>query len=92
VKNLAHSFARQGGRALAECKADYDGSCIEFAGDFQSAFGGRLVYFETPDHQIWRYHCAVEIDGLIHDLWSGVPVPKEEFARAIGATAWEYTT
>jgi len=91
VENLAHKFATKGG-TLEQCRADYDGACIDFAGDFESAFGGRLVYFETPNNPEWRYHCAVAMDGIIHDLWHTEPMPIDQFAQAIGATSWEYTT
>lgn len=89
-KNLAFEFARKGGRTIDQCRADYDGACIDFAGDFAEAFGGRLAYFETPFSPEWRYHCAVEIDGAIHDLWRDSAMPIKEFAEAIGATEWDY--
>lgn len=92
MKNLALEFATQGGRTLEQCRKDYDESCIDFAGDFESAFGGRLVYFETPGNDRWRYHCSVMINGLIHDLWQTEPMGLLDFMDKIGADSWEYTT
>ncbi len=68
--NLAQKWVLDSGRTLEEVRAEYDGSCIDFSGNFLDAFGrGRLAYFNDIGHPKWRYHAAAEIDGMIHDLW-----------------------
>jgi len=89
--NLAHVFVESLGRDLLEVKEEYDGMCIDFAGDMIDWLGyGRLVYFETPLHPNWRYHAAAEIDGIIHDLWEDEPLELTAYMKKIGATGVDY--
>lgn len=91
MKNLAHEWATQNFLSLAQARKDYEGMCIDFAGDCQAAIGGRIAYFETPKNPVWRYHAAIEIDGFIHDLWrDGPPIELVLFMEAIGSTQVEY--
>jgi hypothetical protein len=88
--NLAHEFAKTQGTSIEVARVLADGSCIDFAGDLIDHLGkGRLAYFELPYHPQWKYHAAVEVDGMIHDLWrdESEPVPLPEYERFIGGTA-----
>lgn len=89
-QNQAFDFCASLGKTVAEARADYDGCCIDFAGDFVTARGGRLAYFRTPLHQKWCYHASPLIDGFIHDLWTDNPMPLAEFILHIGAENVEF--
>lgn len=90
MNNLAHKFAGTVG-GIAVAREQYDGACIDFAGDLEDFLGkGRLAYFDAIFHPEWRYHCALEIDGLIHDLWQERPMPMSVFMDVIGASEVEY--
>jgi len=88
--NPVHAYCQQMGKTVEQMQAEYAGGCIEFAGELMHFAGrGRMAYFLTPRHPLWRYHAAVEIDGLIHDLWHGC-IPLEQFIPMIGADGVEY--
>ncbi len=90
--NLAHAFALKGYKNLDEAREDFDGGCIDFAGDFVDSLRpkARLAYFETPLNSRWRYHAALELDGWIHDLWADRAMPLDAFMARIGATEVDY--
>jgi hypothetical protein len=92
MNNLAHDWVASIPKTLAEARADWEGQCIDFAGDLEAAVGvGRIAYFETPDNEVWKYHAALEIDGMIHDLWhDGPALPLAEYMNTIGASTVEY--
>ena len=91
--NLAHKFVHNIGKDIKGCRDEYDGSCIDFAGDMIDWLGqGRLAYFETPHNPRWRYHAAVEWRGFIHDLWQEEAMPLDCFMEKIGAIKVEYPT
>jgi hypothetical protein len=89
--NLVHANFIARGMTLEQARAGYEGCCIDAAGSFIDTTGiGRLAYFETPFNLKWRYHAAVEIDGMIHDLWGDEPLPLTEYMQQIGATEVDY--
>jgi hypothetical protein len=91
--NLAHQFVISQGKCVAGTREEFDGACIDFAGEFiDSIQRGRLAYFETPDNHNWKYHAAVVIDGIVHDLWEEHPVPLDFFMPKIGASSVDYTS
>lgn len=90
--NLARSWIVRCGKTVEQALCEYDDACIDFAGDFLGTVGrGRLAYFETPDNPKWRYHAAVEIDGMVHDLWTEEVMPLDEYMAHIGANKMDYT-
>lgn len=91
MRNVAHQFCQDMGKTIASVRKEYDGACIDFAGDLIDHLGrGRVAYFETTLNLRWRYHAAVEIDGVIHDLWGNEPMPLAVFTKHIGACEVEY--
>lgn len=91
--NLAHQFAQSLGLTVEEAREAYDGTCIDFAGDFLEDHlhgNGRLAYFGELCDPRWTYHAAVEVDGVIHDLWHDSPLPLDDFMTLIGAATVEY--
>lgn len=89
--NLATLYANSLGLTLTQARADYDGSCIDFAGDLIDHLQhGRLAYFDHLDHPRWRYHAAAEFDGWIHCLWQPRPLPLADYMAKLGAAQVEY--
>jgi hypothetical protein len=90
--NLAQQWVLNSGKSLEGTRDEYDGSCIDFAGDFvDSITNGRLVYFdEIINCPTWRYHAAVEIDGMIHDLWIDDVMSTEAFLEMLGGGTISY--
>lgn len=91
MKNLAVQFA-ESKHGLEGTREKYDCACIDFAGDLIDHLGrGRLIYFENPLNTQWRYHAAVEVDGIIHDLWHTELFTTNQFAFLIGAVSYDCT-
>lgn len=91
MKNLAHEWVLAQGKDVEGCREEYDGACIDFAGDFLDSTGrGRMAYFDNIGSSRWRYHAAVEIDGFIHDLWFDLPMPTSDFLEALGGGEVDY--
>lgn len=89
--NLAHQYAESNYGSVSGAMDANDGCCIDFAGELvDTTPGSRLAYFDTPRHPRWKYHAAMELSGMIHDLWSEHPMPLDEFMKSIGADAVEY--
>jgi hypothetical protein len=89
--NLAHKWVSDQGKCLPGTREEYDGACIDFAGELADTTpGARLAYFETPFNANWRYHAAMELNGIIHDLWQEEPMSLADFMEAIGANSVEY--
>jgi len=89
MRNLARRWVRWTGKTIAQAQQEYDGCCIDFAGDFIEANKqGRLAYFNDIGHPIWKYHAAVEIDGMIHDLWFEAVLPTEQFLSEVLGGGW----
>src|SRR4029078_13045479 len=91
MTNLAHLFCHYIGQDIERVRNEYEDACIFFAGDLIHSLGqGRLAWFDTHLNPTWRYHAAVEIDGVIHDLWQEEPMPLDDYLKLIGATEVEY--
>lgn len=76
--------------SIQAVRDEYDGACIDFAGDLcEEVPGARLAYFDGLDHPAWKYHAAMVLDGWVHDLWYPM-LPLDVFMSAIGATTVEY--
>ena len=90
ISPFVKRFVAQNFESLDKAKEEYDGACIEFAGDLtDSTPGARLAYFEGIAHPAWRYHAAMEFGGWVHDLWLPM-MPLDVFMSAIGAAKVEY--
>jgi hypothetical protein len=91
MTNLAQQWVINSGKSLECTRDEYDGACIDFAGDFvDSITNGRLVYFDEITCPQWRYHAAVEIDGMIHDLWIDEVMPTQAFLERLGGGKISY--
>lgn len=95
MKNLAHEYALSIGLTVEQAQKDWDGACIEFAGDFVDSEMGnlakaRMAYFDTPHNPFVKYHCTIEVGTYIHDLWMDEPVPLDEYIHLVGAETVEY--
>lgn len=91
MKNLAQQWVIDSGKTLSGAREEYEGACIDFAGDFLDAIGkGRLAYFNDVGSPLWKYHAAVEIDGLIHDLWFAAVIPTADFLELLGGGWVDY--
>lgn len=91
MRNLALFYVLSIGKDVKGVREEYDGACIDFAGDFQDWLQrGRLVYFDALTDPVWKYHCAVEIDGMIHDLWRTKVMPTVQFAESLGCSDISY--
>lgn len=95
MKNLAHEYALKFKASVQEAREDWSGFCIDFAGDFTGSKKGRrlkarMPYFDDLDNWNWKYHCSIEVDGMVHDLWMDEPMKLEHFMQRIGANAVEY--
>lgn len=95
MQNLAHEYARSGGGTVDQARFENDGCCIDFAGAFCDSKKGKrlkaqMPYFDDLDNWNWKYHCAIEVNGIIHDLWMDEPMKLEHFMQRIGANSVEY--
>jgi len=89
--NLAHQFVLKAGSTIEGARGYWDGACIDFAGELIDSIGkGRLAYFNTDLNPDWKYHAAVVVDGVVHDLWQDSPIPLPEYLPKIGAVSVEY--
>lgn len=75
---------------------EYEGHCMEYVNDAITAFGGDILWFEMPWHNVligpnnerWSYHAAPLINGLVYDPWyPKLMLEPVEFAkRAFGSS------
>jgi hypothetical protein len=89
MKNLAHEWVKGRGLTVEQARSEWDGVCVEFAGELADAHGGRLAYFDDPPKiWKWKYHAAAEINGMIHDLWrDGPAIPLGQYEDEMGCDA-----
>lgn len=91
MKNLAHEWALKHRGDIEGTRSEFDGACIDFAGELVDATpGARLAYFGNLDNKAWKYHAAMVLNGIVHDLWMAEPKPLDLFMRHIGAIEVEY--
>lgn len=87
--NLAHRYVLESAKCIAGTREEYDGACIDFAGECAEKYGGKIAYFDTPLNPRWRYHAAMILNEVIHDLWEEEPIPVRPFMDGIGASSME---
>lgn len=91
MTNLAHSYVLHLGKCVPGCREEFDGCCIDFAGDLLDCIGhGRIGYVDLPWPHKWRYHAFVVVDEVVHDLWEEEAIPLADYLERIGAESVEY--
>lgn len=72
--NLAARYLEMTGQTVE----DYDGFCIDLAGDVVENFGGEAIIWQD-DAGPWRYHAAAVVGGVVHDAWLREPLTEQQW-------------
>lgn len=71
----------------------YDGWCLELVNELLGEHhNGSVLYVEPQNHDRWRYHAALVLEGLVYDAWfPTVRLPPAEYVAAVFGpdTPWE---